>query len=723
MIINQIGKNDVSIPTPDVDADSGNIAVGKVGYDRNGKIIGTVPVKVNQKVLSYNYSENGLQNIIGIGYFKGKYVVICNNNLDSATIATSKDGVIWKKQTTSGDIDKVYYVGDEGVILVNDSYTTYWDGKSFNIIRTHSSWMYVYGDGIFMEYNSNGIVNSINPSSLTISEATALSSNYTWKKICYGGCDGGVFVALPEKKNSATNNATAIVYYTLNKGVTWKYVSLSTYIYQDLCYGNGMFVLALYSTNANAEIINYYTSYNGTSWNIRRLPVKGFWNKIFYINGKFHLYGTTAATSITVGDKILASSSSEMKISLCSSDGINWELDSGRLSEDVSMVCDAVDSYIAVFSDNYIVSTMKDGDIDRNDVAAYSMQLPDPDTSSDYLLLSTEDNEKLYLKNTVGSSTSVSSEIQSLANTDTVSYVFSNIFYGNGIFILLPLWKATYGSSDTTYANISNAHEYSAGCYGNGVYVAIGFCSDSSSGEISPTNAATYSLTGVSSWTSSALPASQYWTDVCYGNGMFVAVANGVSDSSDADICAAISYTGKTWTKVAKNAKTNVDLKFNYICYGNGKFVAIRSNACCYSNDGTEWCVSSLSATSLSRIAFGNGIFAIITTNARVYYSTNLYDWEYVDTGAMINSRTKANNIIFGNGKFVAGDKYSYDCKTWKDYSGMIISNVSNSHSSSISDQYPVCYGNGRFVKLGYYCIDKTDVSDHVSLAGGLVTG
>ena len=746
MIINQIGKkNDISIPTPDVDANSGNIADGKVGYARTGKVVGTVPVKVDHKIMSYTYSEDDLPDIIDIGYFKGRYIAICKivatQTSKGTLIAISKDGNTWEKQWLSGIVQKIY-VGSNTVLLTSGTTTWIYDGNDFTNV-SYSIGGVAFGDAIFMSMSLSGDIYTHEDSkSFTDTTKTSLDSNYTWKKICYGGCNGGVFVALPEKKNSASNNVTNIIQYSLDKGTTWKNASITSYIYQDICYGNGMFILIPYSTAANAELKYYYMSYNGVSWSRRTLPVAGFWNKIIYLNGKFHLYGLTTATSITVGDKFQSmmgsiiggeGSSAMMSIPLCSSDGINWELDLGRLKEQPDLACMGVDSYIISYANEYKVSTMHDGDCDKDAELAYTIQLPDPDKTGDYIILRTEDDKKLYIRNKIGEPTTVNAEVQNYGDTDTIRRYFGAIFYGNGIFILLPWYQASDSSSTAitnmsigAYSldgiiwqkmNVSAACEFIAGCYGNGTYVAIGNSVDNTEGETSATNKAAYSSTGISAWTSMSLPAVQYWSDVCYGNGMFVAVASAISDNSNNDVCAAISYNGTSWTKVVKNTKTNVDLNFEWVCYGNGKFVAIRPDACCYSNDGVEWHKAPLSATKLSNITFGNGIFAIITTDAMVYYSTNLYDWECTDTGATSKSgsTTAAKNIVFGNGKFIAGNKYSYDCKTWKTYSGI---SISNDYVSS-----PVCYGNGRFVKFGEYCVDKTEVLNYIPLSGGYMPG
>ena len=63
-------------------------------------------------------------------------------------------------------------------------------------------------------------------------------------------------------------------------------------------------------------------------------------------------------------------------------------------------------------------------------------------------------------------------------------------------------------------------------------------------------------------WTYSAMPIMTTWKLVCYGNGKFVAVANGTT-------IAAYSTDGITWTQTTLPANES----WQTICYGIDKFV------------------------------------------------------------------------------------------------------------------------------------------------------
>ena len=97
-------------------------------------------------------------------------------------------------------------------------------------------------------------------------------------------------------------------------------------------------------------------------------------------------------------------------------------------------------------------------------------------------------------------------------------------------------------------------------CYGNGLFVAV---ANTGTG-----NRAMTSPDGIT-WTIRTTPVSNYWKGVCYGNGLFVAVAMHIASN---DIMT--SPDGITWTAHTSPA----DNDWENICYGNGLFVAVGSN-------------------------------------------------------------------------------------------------------------------------------------------------
>jgi hypothetical protein len=122
---------------------------------------------------------------------------------------------------------------------------------------------------------------------------------------------------------------------------------------------------------------------------------------------------------------------------------------------------------------------------------------------------------------------------------------------------------------------------------------------------------AAYSATGAS-WVSVTLPASGSWCSVTYGNGIFVAVANGAGATP------VYSLDGQVW--YAANTVISADK----ISYGQGVFVAVSaSNTQAYtSENGLDWKSRTVTNDGYSAMAFGfvgasgatqyNGVFATL---------------------------------------------------------------------------------------------------------------
>ena len=139
-------------------------------------------------------------------------------------------------------------------------------------------------------------------------------------------------------------------------------------------------------------------------------------------------------------------------------------------------------------------------------------------------------------------------------------------------------------------------------------------------------------------WTTRVNPVDFAFYDVVYGNGLFVAVANGgavtglVQTSPDG-----ITWTARDGSEVAA---------WTSVTYGSGVFVAVSNNAATNrvmtSPDGTTWTGRSASAASAwFSVVYGNGIFVSVATG-----TSNNGMWSYDG----ITWTTKALGVI------------SYDC-------------------------------------------------------------
>ena len=175
-------------------------------------------------------------------------------------------------------------------------------------------------------------------------------------------------------------------------------------------------------------------------------------------------------------------------------------------------------------------------------------------------------------------------------------------------------------------------------------------------------------------WIQTTLPASARWNSVCYGNDKFVAVAGNGSYTTN---IAAYSTDGINWTKTT----LPVSKYWSSVCYGNDKFVAVvfNSNIAAYSTDGINWTqITMPSSTYWTSVCYGNGKFVAVSgfsSNSNIAaYSEDGINWIQI---ALPVSKTW-HSVCYGNGKFVAVSGFSSNSniaayKNSYSYNGLIL--------------------------------------------------
>lgn len=275
-----------------------------------------------------------------------------------------------------------------------------------------------------------------------------------------------------------------------------------------------------------------------------------------------------------------------------------------------------------------------------------------------------------------------------------------SICYGKDKFIAVKSTNDTYYSYngidwikntiDDTYTKPRSV------CYGGDKFVGI-------TNGTSSTLLSCYSEDGIN-WSSIELPQNTSWNSVCYGNGMYVAVAgsNGyVMYSND----------GISWT-LATMPNTKA---WQSVCYGNDKFVAVAqsSNYAAYSTDGINWVQTTMpKSAAWFRICYGKDKFVAITTTTVGAYSTDGINWvqtalpslsynwyslcyvkglyvtlKYTDT---TTSSTDSDGNTTTTNNLTNGMAYSTDGITW-----------TKCTSLPTAAQYRcMCYGDNKFVAI-----------------------
>jgi hypothetical protein len=209
-----------------------------------------------------------------------------------------------------------------------------------------------------------------------------------------------------------------------------------------------------------------------------------------------------------------------------------------------------------------------------------------------------------------------------------------HVAFGNGIFVAVSVSATAMVATSTdgitwTQRTTPFGTNYSV-CFGNGKFVTVG----GGGGSMVSTD-------GIN-WTSGSF--ANGFTDVVYGNGVFVAV-----NDSFSNVCA-VSADGLTLT-----ASGTMPATTNYyaIEFGGGFFVAISrisGTMAARSTNGIDWVSSTLPTTAVwQNITYGNNSFLAIGTTTAGATSPDGLTW----TARTLSSSTSWRGATFGAGKFV----------------------------------------------------------------------
>lgn len=209
---------------------------------------------------------------------------------------------------------------------------------------------------------------------------------------------------------------------------------------------------------------------------------------------------------------------------------------------------------------------------------------------------------------------------------------------GNAPFDAAATWTSRASAADSNWRSIT---------YGAGRFVAV---ASGSSNQIM------YSADAIN-WTAVTLGGvtfNRMWNGICFGNGLFVAVA--LSGTGDRVMT---SPDGITWTQRTSAA----DFDWWAVTFGDDLFVAVAQTGVTQqvmtSPDGITWTLRTtptpLSGADWNSIAYGNGIYAAVSgggsaSTNRAMTSSDGITW----TERTTPNSVAYNGIAFGGDKFVA---------------------------------------------------------------------
>lgn len=223
--------------------------------------------------------------------------------------------------------------------------------------------------------------------------------------------------------------------------------------------------------------------------------------------------------------------------------------------------------------------------------------------------------------------------------------------YRNSLYVLGGSSSTIVTSSDTINWTVRNLPVNTTAAqdmsYGNGAFVIV--CG----APLAAGNSYIFRSTDGITWTQHNSPSNQYWTEIEYGNSIFVIAA---STSSNL----ATSTDGITWTQTLGGypAATN---GASALGFGNGLFIINSSSGSNLgtSTDGVNWTSRNTPLSSFAgifkQLYLNNNYYALPQISSLYAYSTDAITWTQGQFVHPNNNFNGWSNMIYANGLYFLG--------------------------------------------------------------------
>jgi hypothetical protein len=686
-----------------------------------------------------------------VAFGAGLFVAVAQSGTGNR-VMTSPNGITWTTQTSA--VDNLW----AGIIYANNTFVAVGTGSggigvmtSDNLVHasantwtgrtaaaTSTGGAITYGNGLFVTIGSTKVMTS--PDGITWTSHSIPSFGTSWNDVTYGN---GTFVAVgsqvnpPRNQNVMTstdgitwtvlsNTNTAFWYsvafansqfvavnnsagtssvMTSPDGTTWTtQATPNNGSWSSITYGNGRFVAV--RSSATGTVSDVMTSTNGTAWATSTTPTTGLWNSITYGNGLFVAASSVSPSTnaimtssdgitwtsrttptitgnwgtVTYGNGLFvaadSSSTNSTNAVMASLDGVTWAL---RTTPNTSGWGDAVYGnglFVVVQSVASLSSIMTSPAID----ASVGDTLAAQDTA---LTDTTSDSVRLRIN--IGVNTGSSNYPLNASDSRDFSLQYANMTSG-----VCSAGQTYYdvGTGPWVAQTTPSTGSWGGVTYGNGLYVAV---RNSGTGT---TNDVMTSPDGII-WTPQPTPSTGSWQSVTYGNGLFVAVSSAVGTSS-----VMTSPDGIIWT----SQPTPSTGQWASVTYGNGLFVAVSSavsnNYVMTSINGSTWTSrnGAFGIGNWQSVTYGNGLFVAVSSifsAASVMTSPDGINWN----SPTIPSSGDWYGVTYGNNLFVAisGPSTGTSSNVMTSPDGI---KWTTRTTPAIGSWRGVTYGNGLFVAV-----------------------
>ena len=596
--------------------------------------------------LSWNQVSAISSDWVSVTYGKGRFVAIAKAPGSNPLSMSSTDGKTWTG----------YSVGSDNLI---------WSSVT-------------YGNGMFVAVASGRqeVAWSTTGTSWNIQEQAI--DNNTWSSVTYGN---GIFVAVAQASPASPNRVARST-----DGITWEMVPMTVANeWMDVTYGAGLFV-AVASAGANAQRVMY--SPDGINWTFAQPSVNVDWKCVTYGDGFFTALGLGGRSmwSLTgggeqpkltfTGDKDLSLFLDDYPVNQSngSASGIVAAVD---LSDNSMRVAVSTGSWSAgqtvvgpqrlLTSDPITAVTNDQATTATGKWAAASFG----QTATQTHVCANDDGTQLVVCATY---TNGSAHYYS---NDGVTFTAAGpgttrnwCAYGNGKWVSVGYnyqgsgtisWSNNGQSWNKAATVPSFVTEWASVSYGDGYFVAVPKSGQGENGTIAySTDGNTWQYTAfgsmnmqVTAWGSNSNGA------ICVGStGQYMLYAYG----------AAIT----TWDYI-DTAQAN----WQDICYDNGLFVAVKADTAAWSEDGLNWNLAEdVPIGSWRNVTYGNGVWCASNGQSNPsppnYYmcSFNGKNWFLVPYSDSYTGYPTSTGIAYAFGKF------------YSSYTGSIINLSVNGYGS-----------------------------------------